>query len=47
MLLKQRLRNRLIEALEGFADETTVAVLGTDEIIQFWYDYMDDEQLDF
>ncbi len=43
-LLKQRLRNRIIESLDAFADEETVKVIGTDEIIEVWYDYMDDER---
>lgn len=46
-LLKQRLRNRIIESLDAFADEETVGVLGTDEIIEVWYDYMDDGRLSF
>lgn len=46
-LLKQRLRNRLIESLDAFADEETVGAVGTDEIIEIWYDYMDDDRLGF
>ncbi len=46
-LLKQRLRNRIIESLDAFADEETVGVVGTDEIIEIWYDYMDDDRLSF
>lgn len=46
-LLKQRLRNRLIESLEAFADEETIAAVGTGEIIEIWYDYMDDDRLGF
>ncbi|MCX4028623.1 hypothetical protein H0A36_13910 [Endozoicomonas sp. SM1973] len=46
-LLKQRLRNRLIESLDAFVDEETVSVVGTDEIIECWYDYMDEDRLAF
>lgn len=46
-VLKQRLRNRLIEALENFFDDEAVLVLGTDEIINIWYDYADNEQIAF
>ncbi len=47
ILLKQRLRNRIIESLDAFADEDMVGVLGTGEIIEIWYDYMDDDRLSF
>ncbi|MBL4826134.1 MAG: hypothetical protein JKY66_00205 [Spongiibacteraceae bacterium] len=46
-LLKQRLRNRIIESLDAFADEETVSAVGTDEIIEIWYDHMDDDSLSF
>ena len=46
-LLKQRLRNRLIESLDAFADNDTVEAVGTDEIIQIWYDYMDEDRMEF
>ena len=36
-----------MESLDAFADEETVGVVGTDEIINTWYDYMDDDRLDF
>ena len=46
-LLKQRLRNRIIEVLETFSDQSYVEKLGTDEIIECWYDFVDDEKLSF
>ena len=41
-LLKQRLRNRIIESLETFVDTSSVEKLGTDEIIELWYDFAGD-----
>ena len=46
-LLKQRLRNRIMESLDAFADEDTVGEEGTGEIIEIWYDYVDDDHLGF
>lgn len=46
-LLKQRLRNRIIESLGMFADAEAVCLVGTGEIINFWYDYVDDEWQSF
>jgi len=46
-LLKQRLRNRIVESLHVFADEEAVNVIGTCEVIEQWYDYVDDERLSF
>jgi hypothetical protein len=46
-LLKQRLRNRVIEVLDMFSDQSSVEKIGSDEIIEFWYDYVDDEKLSF
>ena len=43
-LLQQRIRNRIIENLESFAVTTFIEQLGTDEIINMWYDNMDDEE---
>ena len=43
-LLQQRIRNRVIENLESFADPVWVRKLGTDEIINMWYDHMDDDE---
>lgn len=46
-VLKQRLRNRLIEALENFFDDKAIISLGTNEIMKIWYDYADNEQIAF
>ena len=46
-LLKQRLRNRIIEVLDAFSDEECVEIIGTGEIIEQWYDYVDEERLVF
>ena len=46
-LLKQRIRNRFIEAFDDFADIEKVSVLGTTEIIETWYDFMHDGKTDF
>ena len=43
-LLQQQIRNRIIDNLESFADPTFVSHLGTDEIINTWYDYMEKEE---
>ena len=43
-LLQQRIRNRIIENLESFADPNWVNQLGTNEIINMWYDHMDEEE---
>lgn len=42
-LIEQRVRNRLIESFDVFADEAAVDVLGTDGIIEIWYDYVDND----
>ncbi|SDU15683.1 hypothetical protein SAMN05216210_2105 [Halopseudomonas salegens] len=36
-----------MESLDAFADEEAVSAIGTDEIIETWYDYMDDDRLGF
>jgi len=47
-LLQQRIRNRIIENLESFSNSTWVNQLGTDEIINMWYDQMgEDESFEF
>jgi len=46
-LLQQRLRNRIMEVLDGFADEETIEAVGTDELIEQWYDYMDEKRMYF
>ena len=43
-LLQQRIRNRIINNLESFADTNWVNKLGTNEIINMWYDHMDEEE---
>ena len=45
-VLKNRLRNRIIENLDMFADESCVETLGTDEIINCWYDIVSDNNID-
>lgn len=45
-VLKNRLRNRIIENLDMFADESCVEKLGTDEIINCWYDIVSDNNID-
>ncbi len=40
-LLKQRLRNRIIEMMDLLADSGCVEKLGTDEALESWYDYVD------
>ena len=46
-LLNQRLRNRIIEVLEMFADEAFVEKFGTDEIIESWYDFVDEDRFEY
>ncbi len=46
-LLKQRLRNRIIEALASFADEGAVGSEGTNEIIETWYDFVGGDRMAF
>ncbi|MBE9061735.1 hypothetical protein [cf. Phormidesmis sp. LEGE 11477] len=46
-LLRQRLRNRFIELLDAFANKGTVEAIGTDELIEMWYDYTDEDSFDF
>ena len=43
-LLQQRIRNRIIDNLESFADPDWVNKLGTDEIIEMWHDIMDNNE---
>ena len=46
-LIKQRLRNRIIESLECFADQKAIETLGTSEIINGWYDLVEEEHISF
>ena len=43
-LVMQRIRNRIIEVLDMFADDESVSKIGSDEIIEFWYDFVDEEK---
>jgi len=42
----QRLRNRIIEILDTFSNEECIEKIGTGEIIEQWYDYVDEDRLD-
>lgn len=44
-LLKQRLRNRIIEVLANYSDKESVELVGTVEIIEQWYDYVDEKKV--
>lgn len=47
-LLKQRLRNRIIEVLDMLSDsDDTIKKLGTDEAMECWFDFVDEEKIDF
>jgi len=43
----QRLRNKIIEVLDTFSGEECVEKIGAGEIIEQWYDYVDEDRLDF
>lgn len=46
-ILLQRLRNRVMECLEMLSDGVSVDQIGTDEVINSWYDQVDEERLSF
>jgi len=47
-LLKQRLRNRIIEVIDMLVDsDDAIKKIGTDEILECWFDNVDDEKLGF
>lgn len=43
-VFQQWIRNRIIDSLESFAIRTWVNQLGTDEIINMWYDNTDENE---
>ena len=45
-LLHQRLRNRIIEILKMISLPSYVVKLGTDEVLELWYDFVDDQKLE-
>ena len=45
MLLNQRIRNRIIETLEVYVSIEDQKLLGPDEVINMWEDFVDDERL--
>jgi len=46
-LLRQRIRNRIIENLEMLTDSDSVEKIGTDETLEYWYDYVDENKINF
>lgn len=43
-VILQRLRNRVMESLEMLRDGVSVDEIGTAEVINIWYDYVDGEE---
>lgn len=46
-IILQRLRNRVMDSLKMLSDGVSVDEIGTDEVINIWYDYVDEEKLSF
>lgn len=46
-LLKQRLRNRIIEMMDLLSNSECVEKIGTDEALESWFDYVDEDKLNF
>lgn len=44
-LIKQRTRNRIMEVLAFFCETQCLHEIGADEIIESWFDFLDDDRL--